>query len=208
MLTAIGRFFIPYPSMASFETDRAILTDIANAILEVKAEVGSLDFRNVNEYNEDEYSQQAISAQLAQIGTAAALLSDEFKEEYGSIDWDVLISLQFAGDDQDLELDTHSEWSLIEYDLTEIGQEVLDLSDTVQSHEDLERVSLNQEDLRDLTERQQRKKAAVENQSQDVEDEADQYTEHDRASQQEDDSLIDQRYNNAYIRNPGGKGDQ
>ncbi|QEC52438.1 hypothetical protein [Anseongella ginsenosidimutans] len=174
--------------------------DIADAILEIKAEVGTLDFRSLNEYNEDEYSQQAISTQLAQIGTAAAMLSQEFKDEYGTIDWDVLIGLQFAGDDQELELDTHSEWSLIEYDLTEIGQEVLDLSGTVQSQEDLERVSLNEEDLEDLTERQQKEKAAVESQSQDVEDEADQYTEYDRASEEEDDSFIDQRYNNTYIR--------
>ncbi|TCS85811.1 uncharacterized protein with HEPN domain [Anseongella ginsenosidimutans] len=186
--------------MASFETDKLILMDIADAILEIKAEVGTLDFRSLNEYNEDEYSQQAISTQLAQIGTAAAMLSQEFKDEYGTIDWDVLIGLQFAGDDQELELDTHSEWSLIEYDLTEIGQEVLDLSGTVQSQEDLERVSLNEEDLEDLTERQQKEKAAVESQSQDVEDEADQYTEYDRASEEEDDSFIDQRYNNTYIR--------
>lgn len=186
--------------MASFETDKLVLMDIADAILEIKAEVGTLDFRSLNEYNEDEYSQQAISTQLAQIGTAAAMLSREFKDEYGTIDWDVLIGLQFAGDDQELELDTHSEWSLIEYDLTEIGQEVLDLSGTIQSQEDLERVSLNEEDLEDLTERQQKEKAAVESQSQDVEDEADQYTEYDRASEEEDDSFIDQRYNNTYIR--------
>lgn len=186
--------------MASFENDKSILMDIADAILEIKAEVGTLDFRNLNEYNEDEYSQQAISTQLAQIGTAAALLSDEFKEEYGSVDWDVLVGLQFAGDDQELELDTHSEWSLIEYDLTEIAQEVLDLSDSIQSEEDLERVSLNEEDLEDLTELQQEEKAAVENKPQETEDEADQYTEYDRASEEEDDSLIDQRYNNKYMR--------
>jgi len=197
--------------MASFETDRSILLDIADAILEIKAEVGTLDFGDINEYNEDEYSQQAISAQLAQIGTAAALLSPDFKEEYGTIDWDVLVSLQFAGDDQQLELDTHSEWNLIEYDLTEIGEEILDLSDTIQGDEDLERVSLNQEDLEDLTERQQRRKADVEEQSQQVEDEADQYTEYDRASEQEDDSLIDQRFNNTYVRDASGdegEGDQ
>lgn len=186
--------------MASFETDRSILMDIADAVLEIKASVGTLDFRSLNEYNEDEYSQQVISAQLAQIGTAAAMLSPEFKDEYGSIDWDALIGLQFAGDDQELELDTHSEWKLIEYDLTEIGQEVLDLVDSVQSPEDLEQVSLNQEDLEDLTERQQKEKAAVETRSQEVVDEADQYTEHDRASEEEDDSLIDQRYNNKYMR--------
>lgn len=186
--------------MASFETDKSILMDIADAILEIKAELGTLDFRSLNEFNEDEYSQQAISGQLAQIGTAAAMLSEEFKDEYGTIDWDVLVGLQFAGDDQQLELDSHSEWSMLEYDLTEIGQEVLDLSDTIQSPEDLERVSLNEEDREDLTEMQQAEKAAVENESQDTEDEADQYKEYDRASQEEDDSFIDQRYNNTYIR--------
>ncbi|HEY9559330.1 MAG TPA: hypothetical protein VIR29_00935 [Anseongella sp.] len=33
-------------------------------------------------------SQQAVASDLARIGTAAALLSDEFKDEYGTIDWD------------------------------------------------------------------------------------------------------------------------
>src|SRR5690606_33222582 len=107
-------------TMTSFETDKSILTDIADAIVEIKAELGTLDFRSLNEFNEDEYSQQAIAGELARIGTAAALLSDEFKDEYGTIDWNVLVGLQFAGDDQELELDSHSEWSLLEYDLTEI----------------------------------------------------------------------------------------
>jgi len=179
--------------MTSFETDKSILTDIADAIVEIKAELGTLDFRSLNEFNEDEYSQQAIAGELARIGTAAALLSDEFKDEYGTIDWNVLVGLQFAGDDQELELDSHSEWSLLEYDLTEIGQEVMDLSDTVQSEDDLEQVSLNKEDLRDLTEIQQHRKATVEKEPQATEDEADQYTEHDRADQQADDSVINQR---------------
>lgn len=173
--------------MDSFETDRSILMDIADSILEIKAGIGTLDFRTLNEYTEDEYSQQAITSQLAQIGTAAAMLSDEFKEEYGTIDWDALIGLQFAGEDHALELDAHSEWSLVEYDLTEIAHEVLDLSDAIQSPDDLKQVSLNKEDLKDLTERQQKKKAAVERQSQRLEDEAEQYTEHDRAADEPDD---------------------
>ena len=66
------------------EEDRIRLMEMADSIREIEAYVGRGGYAD---FADREDMRQAISAHLQQIGTAASLLSDEFKETYGGIKW-------------------------------------------------------------------------------------------------------------------------
>ncbi|HEY8400090.1 MAG TPA: hypothetical protein VIK89_02450, partial [Cytophagaceae bacterium] len=120
--------------------------DIADSIREIQGYLGQADYQD---FAQDDYSREAISNQLVQIGGAAALLSDEFKERYGEIDWDILTGLQYAKWDETLELDAYPQWHLVHEDLPDIMNKVLDLAMQLED-EDLRNVTLNEEDYQDV----------------------------------------------------------
>ena len=145
--------------MAIQSDDRIRLLDIADSLREIQGYVGQGNFSDFN--NRDDV-REAVVGQLQQIGGAAALLSDEFKETYGDIDWNILVGLQYANFDQELELDLHPVWSIIENDIPYIRDEVLDLATKLEDDEDLSDVALNEEDLRDIREERKSKYANTE----------------------------------------------
>lgn len=144
--------------MESMTEDRIRLIDMANSIREIQGYLGQADYKN---FSTDDFDRTAISNLLVQIGGAAALLSDEFKETYGEIDWDMLTGLQYSNYDETLELDLHSQWYIIHEDLPDIMNKVLDLATVLEGDEDLKNVTLNEEDYQDVKDLQFKKELDV-----------------------------------------------
>lgn len=143
--------------------DKIRLLDIADSMREIQGYIGQADFED---YSKREDIREAVSSQLLQIGGAAALLSDEFKEKYGDIDWNILSGFQYANFDEEYELDLHPIWNIVHNDLPMIMDEVMDLATVLEDEEDLRGVALNEEDLRDI--RAQRKEKYAQTQEPDI----------------------------------------
>lgn len=147
------------------------LLDIADSIREIQGYIGRADY---DAYAGDEFIREGVIGQLAQIGGAAALLSDEFKEKYGEVDWDMLKGLQYANFDEALELDVHPIWHIVKEDLPDIMNQILDLAAVMEDEEDLQDVTLNDEDLRDVQELHTKKEQHVPEKDEKFEDESEQ----------------------------------
>src|SRR5688572_241732 len=93
--------------------DKIRLLDIADSLREIQGYIGQGTFEDFSKRDD---VREAVGGQLLQVGGAAALLSDEFKEKYGDIDWNILSGFQYANFDEQLELDLHPMWSIIEND--------------------------------------------------------------------------------------------
>lgn len=117
------------------EEDRMHLLGIVDSITEIQGYAGAADWKD---YSQREDMQMAISSQFQQIGSAAALLSDEFKDKYRDIDWDVLKGLQYANYDQELELDYHPHWHIIKDDLPIFLEQIEDIISEFERVETLE----------------------------------------------------------------------
>ncbi len=135
--------------------DKQRLLDIADAIREIQGYMGGTDYED---FNIREDVREEVSAQMVIIGGAAALLSDEFKEQYGDIDWDVLKGFQYAHYDEELEMDHHQVFYVAQHDLPEIMNDILDVASMMDEEEDLQGDSLNDEDKRDLESMQEDRK--------------------------------------------------
>ena len=145
------------------------LTDMADSIREIQGYIGRSDYDN---YAGDEFLREEVIIQLAQIGGAAALLSDEFKEKYGDVDWDMLKGLQYANFDETLEMDVHPIWHIVKEDLPDIMNQILDLAAILQDEEDLKDLTLNDEDLKDVQELHAKKELQIpEKEDKNLEDE-------------------------------------
>jgi len=117
------------------EEDRMHLMGIVDSIREIQGYVGQ---DNWKDYSQDTDVQQSISSHLQQIGSAAALLSDDFKDDYREVDWDVLKGFQYANYDQELELDFHPQWHIIKEDLPVFLEQIEDLVSEIQRDETFE----------------------------------------------------------------------
>ncbi|MBD0259027.1 MAG: hypothetical protein ICV83_25190 [Cytophagales bacterium] len=111
--------------MKASEVDRVHLTSMIDSINEITGYIGRASY---SDYSQREDIREQVSAQMAQIGGAAALLSDEFKEQYRDIDWDVLKGLQYGHFDMELELDAHPQWNIVSEDMPEILSKLNDIS--------------------------------------------------------------------------------
>ncbi len=107
------------------EEDKVHLTSMIDSINEILGYVGRA---NYSDYSQREDIREQVSAQMSQIGGAAALLSDEFKDQYRDMDWDVLKGLQYAHFDLELELDAHPQWHIVKEDLPEFLTRLNDIS--------------------------------------------------------------------------------
>ena len=52
------------------------------------------------------------------------------------MDWDVLVNLQFATWDQEIEIDPHALWYIIENDLPRLHDQIYDITTELQDKED------------------------------------------------------------------------
>lgn len=115
--------------------DKIHIMSIADSIQEIQ---GYLGRSNYEAYAQREDIREAVIGQLNQIGGAAAMLSDEFKNKYADVDWDVLKGLQYAHYDQELELDLHPQWHIVKNDLPEVKNQIMDLTLQLENEDGLE----------------------------------------------------------------------
>jgi uncharacterized protein with HEPN domain len=99
------------------EEDQIHLNNISSMINEIEAYVEGMDY---NQFSQEESIRQSVAVNLQQIGEAADLLSDEFKEDFTEIDYNVLDTLKRAKFDEALEVDHRQIWNVIQNDLPEV----------------------------------------------------------------------------------------
>lgn len=116
------------------QEDQVHLNNIINAINEIDAYVAHMDF---NMFSREEETQSVVARNLQMIGDAASLLSDEIKDQYAYVDFNVLIGLKNANYDKEMELDHHFLWSIIENDLPLIRDDISRASEEIDREEDL-----------------------------------------------------------------------
>jgi uncharacterized protein with HEPN domain len=121
--------------MKNNEEDLIRLSDIADAMIEIQGYVGRSEY---NDFATREDIKEAVISQMQQIGGAAALLSDEFKEKYRDIDWDVLKGLQYGNYDQQMELDMMPHWYIIQNDFPDLLAQISDIVTELQQVSDQE----------------------------------------------------------------------
>ena len=119
--------------MDKFADDKVKLFDISRSIDEVQGMMAGASFET---FARETQVKDEVSYQLREIGVAARLLSDEFKSTYGDVDWDVLSNLQFATWDQEIEVDPHALWYIIENDLPRIQDQIYDITTVLEDKED------------------------------------------------------------------------
>ncbi|HYG38663.1 MAG TPA: hypothetical protein VD908_08595 [Cytophagales bacterium] len=117
------------------DVDRMHLLGIADSIREIQGYIGQSDWKD---FSQREDLRMAISTHMQQIGSAAALLSDDFKENYRDMDWDILRGLQYSNYDQELELDAHPQWHIVSQDLPVFLEQIEDLISELEREESIE----------------------------------------------------------------------
>jgi uncharacterized protein with HEPN domain len=124
--------------------DRQHLMYIADAIEQIQSFVQYEDYET---FNKDEIAREEVARLFQDIGGAAKLLSDEFKGQYGDVDWDVLIRLEDAMYDQAFEQSFEALWSIIKNDLPEIKNQVTDLAANLREEDDIQGFDLTRDPL-------------------------------------------------------------
>lgn len=112
-----------------FADDKVKLFDMARYIEEVEGQTAGIKFED---FAKETQVKDEVAYLLREIGVAAGLLSEEFKTTYGDVDWDVLTNLQFATWDQEIEVDPHALWYIIENDLPLIKDQIYDITTVLQ----------------------------------------------------------------------------
>lgn len=113
--------------------DQIHLNNIITAINEIDGYTENMD---MNQFLTDEETQGVVSRNLQMIGEAASLLSDELKEEYGHIDFEVLVGLKNSW--FNVEVERHGVlWDIIENDLPVIKEDVFAINEELSRDEDL-----------------------------------------------------------------------
>lgn len=115
--------------------DRQHLMYIADAINEIESHV---QYENFDAFTKDEIAKEAVSRLFQEIGGASKLLSDDFKMQYGDVDWDALIRLEDAMYNQAEETGYEEMWSIIKNDLPNIRNQVTDLAAVLEDEEDIQ----------------------------------------------------------------------
>ena len=115
------------------EEDQVHLTNIANYVNEIEAYVQGMDYQQF--VNEEEV-RITVMENLQHIGQAASLLSEEYTNEFTSIDLQVLDTLKSAKFDDGLEMDYHGVWGIITNDLPVFRDTILADSERLDTPDD------------------------------------------------------------------------
>lgn len=122
--------------------DRQHLTYIVDSIDEIE---GYMQYEDYNDFSKDEFAKEAVARICQDIGGAAKLLSDEFKETHGgSFDWDVLIRLEDAMYDQATETNFEALYGVLKNDLPIIKDGVSDIAAKFNDEEDIQGFDLTE----------------------------------------------------------------
>ena len=116
------------------QEDQVHLNNIVNSINEIDSYVTNLDY---NMFVQAEEIQGTVARNLQMIGDAASLLSDDVRDRFGYIDFNVLINLKNAVYNIEMERDPHVLWHIIINDLPVIKDDILTATEEINREEDL-----------------------------------------------------------------------
>lgn len=116
--------------------DLVHLQNIAQNILEIEGYLQEID--DYDNFTTDEADRAMIYDLLGQIGVAASLLSDDFKNQYDEIDFRVLESLRNAAYNEEMEIYHHPVWHIISKDLPYIREKIFDVKTKLEEQMDIE----------------------------------------------------------------------
>ena len=122
--------------------DKQHLMNMADAIEEIQSYV---QYEDYNQFAKDEMTRESVARLFQDIGGAAKMLSDEFKESFGDIDWNVLIRLEDAMYDQAEETSFEAIWQIIKFDLPVIKSQVTDLAANLREEDDIQGFDLTED---------------------------------------------------------------
>jgi uncharacterized protein with HEPN domain len=124
--------------------DRQYLMSIADAIDEIE---GYIQGEKKQEFFQDDMAKEDVARLFHDVGGAAKLLSDDFKAQYGDIDWEVYMNLENITYDDALEVDFDEIWSIIKKDLPILRQQVTDLAANIEEEEDIQGFDLTDDPM-------------------------------------------------------------
>lgn len=110
------------------------LSNIAQNILEIEGYVGEGDYED---FTTDESERVAIYELLTQIGSAATLLSDDFKNQYDELDFRVLEGLRNASYNEEMEISHNPVWHIVKNDLPYFREQIMDIKTKLEEQEDI-----------------------------------------------------------------------
>ncbi len=114
--------------------DLVHLSNIAQNILEIEGYIGEGDYED---FTTDESERVAIYELLTQIGSAAMLLSDEFKDQYDELDFRVLENLRNATYNEEMEMHHSPVWHIVKNDLPYFREQIMDIKTKLEEQEDI-----------------------------------------------------------------------
>jgi uncharacterized protein with HEPN domain len=116
------------------EEDLVHLQNIAQCIMEIE---GYNNRQSYEEFVANEEDKAAVMENLTQIGQAARLLSDDFKNQYDEIDFRVLEGLSNAEYNDEMEMDHHAIFHIIGKDLPFIKDKIFDAKTQLENQIDI-----------------------------------------------------------------------
>lgn len=116
--------------------DLVHLQNIAQNILEIEGYLQEVE--DYDNFTTDEADRVMIYDLLGQIGVAASLLSDDFKNQYEEIDFRVLESLRNAAYNEEMEIYHHPVWHIISKDLPYIREKIFDVKTKLEEQMNIE----------------------------------------------------------------------
>jgi uncharacterized protein with HEPN domain len=125
----------------TLEEEQYHLTTIANSINEIEAYTQGMDY---DDFMASEDIRTSVARNIHMVGEAANMLSsnDDWLNKYEELDLHVLSTLRYANYNEQLEMDAHGLWDIIENDMPIIKDKVF----TITSR--LEREASYKDDLR------------------------------------------------------------
>lgn len=116
------------------DEDKIHIQNIVRSAVEIGGYIQGMDYED---YVTNEEARTAVAMNLSMIGNEAALLSDDFKNQYDEIDMRVLENLKNANYNEEMEIDHHYVWFVISKDLPLMREKLADINRRIDPEEDI-----------------------------------------------------------------------
>lgn len=116
------------------DEDRLHIQNIIRSSVEISGYIQGMDYED---YVTNEEARTAVAMNLSMIGNEAALLSDDFKNQYDEIDIRVLENLKNANYNEEMEVDHHYVWFVISKDLPLMREKLSDIGRRINPEKDI-----------------------------------------------------------------------
>lgn len=116
------------------DEDKLHIQNIVRSAIEIDGYTKGMDYEA---FTTNEETRSAVAMNLSMIGNEAALLSDEFKNQYDELDIRVLENLKNANYNEEMEIDHHYVWNIATQDLPLIKDKLSDVESRINQEEDI-----------------------------------------------------------------------